>query len=67
VILRENPLEDIRNSYKIDFVMINGRLFDAETMDEHGADKMRPKFWWQMPHGENFGPDGNAETFFARP
>ena len=34
VILNANPLEDIRNSDKIDRVMLNGRLYDAVTMNE---------------------------------
>ncbi|HEX6928557.1 MAG TPA: amidohydrolase family protein [Gammaproteobacteria bacterium] len=33
-ILDRNPLEDIRNSEYVDSVMINGRLFDTETMEE---------------------------------
>lgn len=34
VILDENPLENIRNSRAIRFVMKNGRLYDGETLDE---------------------------------
>ncbi len=36
LVLDENPLDDIRNSEEIDLVMKNGRLYDAETMDEVG-------------------------------
>ncbi len=34
VILDEDPLQDIRNSRAIRFVMKNGRLYDADTLDE---------------------------------
>ncbi|HET7275614.1 MAG TPA: amidohydrolase family protein [Longimicrobiaceae bacterium] len=34
VILRENPLENIRNSNTLEYVMKNGRLYDAATLDE---------------------------------
>lgn len=34
VILNENPLENIRNTNTIESVMINGRLFDGDTLNE---------------------------------
>lgn len=55
VVLSENPLNDIRNSDKIKYVMINGRLYDAETMNEVGSDKSIGRFWWQTNKGESFG------------
>ena len=36
LVLEENPLDDIRNTESISHVMINGRLFDARTMDQVG-------------------------------
>ncbi len=36
VILNANPLTDIRNSDHVDQVMLNGRLYDAQTMDRIG-------------------------------
>ncbi|MDE0074127.1 MAG: amidohydrolase family protein [Gammaproteobacteria bacterium] len=33
-ILSRNPLDDLRNSVSVEQVMINGRLFEAETLDE---------------------------------
>ncbi|HEX7047154.1 MAG TPA: amidohydrolase family protein [Gammaproteobacteria bacterium] len=41
-ILDRNPLEDIRNSEYVDSVMINGRLFDTETMEEMISGEMKP-------------------------
>ncbi len=48
VVLDANPLENIRNSDKIDSVMVNGRMYDAATMDEivTGARK-RAKYYWE--------------------
>ena len=34
VILNANPLDDIRNTNTIHQVMMNGRLYDADTLDE---------------------------------
>ena len=34
VILSRNPLDDLRNSLSVEQVMMNGRLFEAETLDE---------------------------------
>jgi imidazolonepropionase-like amidohydrolase len=63
IVMDENPLDDIRNSEKIKFVMINGRLYDAETMNETGSrEKARNKFWWQMGRSESFNSPANVET-----
>jgi len=48
VIMRENPLEDIHNTDEIDYVMLNGRLYDPLTMDEVlTADVDRPEYFWE--------------------
>lgn len=53
IVLDANPLDNIRNSAAIHYVMVNGRLYDAETMNEIGNyDKKRSKFWFEMPGGE---------------
>lgn len=55
VIMDANPLTDIRNSEKIRYVMINGRVYDAETMNETvSREKPRGLFWWQMSRAESF-------------
>lgn len=54
VILNANPLENIRNSEKIAQVMVNGRLFDANTLNETGNNnRKRGQFWFEKP-GSNF-------------
>jgi imidazolonepropionase-like amidohydrolase/Tol biopolymer transport system component len=50
VVLDKNPLEDVRNSDSVRFVMLNGRLYDAATLDQIAPDaRKRPPFWWQRP------------------
>ena len=50
LVLDRNPLDDIRNSESLAFVMLNGRLYDAKTLDEIG-DTPRPRrpFWFEPP------------------
>ncbi len=47
VILDGNPLEDIHNSDNIEYVMLGGRLYEAETMNEvlSGERKRAPYYW----------------------
>jgi len=65
IVLNDNPLDDIRNSDHIKYVMENGRLYDSDSMNETGNhDKPRLHFWWQMTHGETLNiPIGNVQTY----
>jgi len=65
IVMNENPLDDIRNSEKIKYVMVNGRLYDSDSMNEIGNhEKPRLHFWWQMTHGDVSPPPGvNYETY----
>ncbi|CAN5908542.1 amidohydrolase family protein [soil metagenome] len=48
IVLDQNPLEDIHNSQYVHYTMINGRIYESETMNEVGnTDKKREKFWWE--------------------
>jgi len=48
VILSDNPLDDIRNTDKVEHVMIGGRLYEAETMNEvHTGNTKRLPYWWE--------------------
>ena len=48
VIMDQNPLEDIRNTNTIKYVMKNGRLYDGNTLDEVYPKSIKAeKFWWQ--------------------
>jgi hypothetical protein len=64
IVLDENPLEDVRNTEKLKYVMANGRVFEAETMNELGtAETPRQKFWWQTGKGNSLSsPVGRAEN-----
>jgi imidazolonepropionase-like amidohydrolase/Tol biopolymer transport system component len=49
VVLEKNPLENIRNTHSVRLVMVNGRLFDAKTMDQAGNHpSKRGSLWWQV-------------------
>ncbi len=48
IILNENPLENIRHTNAIDYVMKNGRLYNGDSLDElHPTKKELGTFWWQ--------------------
>lgn len=49
VILDKNPLENIQNTNSVRYTMINGRLYDAATMNETGNyNRPRSKFFWEQ-------------------
>ncbi|MGK0385703.1 MAG: imidazolonepropionase-like amidohydrolase/Tol biopolymer transport system component [Patiriisocius sp.] len=50
IVLDKNPLEAIENTQYIEHVMINGRLYDANTLNEQGNHpKERAPFYWEVP------------------
>lgn len=64
IVLDENPLDDIQNSNSLVYTMINGRLYDANTMNEVGNyNKPRGKFYWeQTGYAPAFDWHGASET-----
>jgi imidazolonepropionase-like amidohydrolase/Tol biopolymer transport system component len=47
VILRKNPLDDIHNTADIEYVMKNGELFQADTLDQvWPVEKPLPALWF---------------------
>ncbi|MFQ5526605.1 MAG: amidohydrolase family protein [Thermoanaerobaculia bacterium] len=49
VVIDGNPLEDIRQSENVTHTMVNGRLYDAATMNEIGnREKARDKLWFEL-------------------
>ncbi|MGK2863663.1 MAG: amidohydrolase family protein, partial [Chitinophagaceae bacterium] len=49
LIMDKNPLENILNTESIKYTMVNGRIYDAETMNETGNyKKLRTKFYWEL-------------------
>jgi imidazolonepropionase-like amidohydrolase/Tol biopolymer transport system component len=48
VVFEKDPLQDIRSSTAVRYVVANGRLYDARTLDQVGSHPAkRPPFWWQ--------------------
>ena len=48
MVMDKSPLDNIRNSESIRFVMINGVLYDTGNMDEvYPESKARGKFFWE--------------------
>lgn len=49
LVMDKNPLTDIRNTESIQYTMVNGRLYDAETMNELGNyNTTRGRFFWEL-------------------
>jgi imidazolonepropionase-like amidohydrolase/Tol biopolymer transport system component len=65
VIMDANPLEDIRHSEKIRYVMVNGRLYDSMTMNELlSREKIRGKMWFEIGRNSSYGnPNLASETW----
>ena len=45
MVIDGDPLKNIRDSDKVDYTMINGRLFDASTMNEVGKKAREPLYF----------------------
>ena len=59
IVLDANPLDDIRNTEHVKYTMLNGRLYDAATMNEIGNHpKERSKFYFEQ------SGSGNAYPYF---
>lgn len=56
IVVDGNPVENLRDTEHVDYTMINGRLYDAATMNQIGnhPDERLP-FWWEQ--------DGYDEQF----
>ena len=49
IVLDKNPLEDIYNTESIRYTMVNGRLYDADEMNEVGNRPLqRSRFPWEL-------------------
>ncbi|MGK0387373.1 MAG: imidazolonepropionase-like amidohydrolase, partial [Maribacter sp.] len=65
LIMNDNPLDKIENTESIIYTMINGRLYDADTLNEIGNyDKKRGKFFWEInKHSNNFPWHYDTQSF----
>jgi imidazolonepropionase-like amidohydrolase/Tol biopolymer transport system component len=56
IVLDRNPLENIRNTHSVRYTMVNGRLYDAATMNEIGNHpRERKPFFFELAGGETWG------------
>ena len=47
IVLEENPLDNIRNTNTVKYVMKNGELFNGDTLDQiWPQEKAAPRMWW---------------------
>ena len=54
IVLDRNPLENIRHSESLAMVMLNGRLYDAKTLNEIGPSaRARLPFWFEPGHARH--------------
>ena len=68
VILDKNPIENIRHTSSVRYVMKNGELFDGETLDKLAPEKTpRQKQWWWTagPPVAPVGPLSESEIYLA--
>jgi hypothetical protein len=57
VVLDKNPLEDIQNSSSVLYTVVNGRLYDAATLNELGnRPRTRSKFYWEQHQYTDYFP-----------
>ena len=49
VVLDRNPLVDIRNTNSVRWVMINGEVYEGDTLTRlwPGRQELRPFWWWE--------------------
>jgi imidazolonepropionase-like amidohydrolase/Tol biopolymer transport system component len=56
IVLDANPLENLGNTRTVRYTIVNGRVFDAATMNEIGNHpRTRKAFWFQQPGNEVWG------------
>ena len=61
VILDADPTQDIRNTDKISRVMLNGRLYDAATLNEvETGTRRRQPYYWEREGGGGGAPATRA-------
>jgi imidazolonepropionase-like amidohydrolase/Tol biopolymer transport system component len=65
IVLDEDPLEDIHNINSVIYTMVNGRLFETETMNEIGNYNVpRSKFFWEQEgYNDNFEWHAESHSF----
>jgi len=63
VVLTANPLEDIRNTDDVAQVMVNGRLYDAATLNETvTGNRQRQPYFWERDGAGSGGQASGGDT-----
>jgi imidazolonepropionase-like amidohydrolase/Tol biopolymer transport system component len=61
IVLDRNPLENIRNTHSVRYTVVNGRVFDAATMNELGNHpRTRKPLFFETPGNEISGATWTA-------
>ncbi|PHI18981.1 amidohydrolase [Lewinellaceae bacterium SD302] len=61
IVIEGNPLENLQDSENVTHTILNGRVYDAATLDEVGTRKQkRGKLWFQQPGSGNNWPTQSA-------
>lgn len=65
IVLDEDPIEDIHNINSVIYTMVNGRLYETETMNEIGNYNVpRSKFFWEQEgYNDNFEWHAESHSF----
>ena len=57
VLIDGNPLEDIRRTEYVHATMLNGRLYEAATMNQVWPEQVeREPFFWELEGGDTIHP-----------
>jgi len=68
IVLDKNPLEDIEHTNTVQYTMVNGRLYNTETMNEIGnSTQERTKFYWENANYNSAFPWHEENESFMAP
>ena len=62
LVMDANPLVNIKNSNTLKYVMKNGRLYDANTLDELWPRQKKASFYWQSGDPEPADGQGGGKA-----
>lgn len=65
VVIDGNVLENLSQSEMVQYTLINGRIFEASTMNEFGVKAQRPKFFFEEEN-QLFMPEATQQAIDAK-
>ncbi len=65
IVLDSDPTKNIQNINSVIYTVINGRMYETETMNEMGHyDRPRSKFFWEQDgYNDNFEWHAESHSF----